>query len=80
MNREAKIGEHVLCSRLGPEEFEVVEIRNSEYVVKSTITKEKHPIFKVHCHQTIKMVFEGRDRRIARAAKIGAPKIKPGKK
>ncbi len=80
MLRQANIGDHVLCSRLGAEEFKVLSISRDEYVVESTVSGVKHDIYKVHCSLPRDMVIENRNRRAERASTIGCDKPRPGKK
>lgn len=80
MLRQANIGDHILCSRLGAEEFKMLSISRDEYVVESTIFGTRHDIYKAHCSLPRELVIENRNRRAARAGTIGCEKIRPGKK
>lgn len=69
--------DHVLCSRLGTEEFIILSMDDRHYNLESTKTGVKTQIFKAHCHVTHDLIRANHQRRIERANQIGRNKRKP---
>ena len=69
---EARIGDLVLCPRLGRREYEVVAMDARHYTLAGETGKVD--FYKSHCHVPAALAFKNRDRRIERANKIGKNK------
>lgn len=69
---QAKKLDFVLCERMGPGEFQVVDMDDRHYVLKTQRGNER--IYKVHCHITPQLSVANHRRRVERAEQIGRPR------